>query len=131
MVHRVGIVVSDPHVAAGRSQMLSGPKQSGETGSGRRVAARRTGVFIGGRLLWELLMLFCREGNGRGSWRLGTLRENPGGAELVTGEPTELDPYESQLRREGMEFSLGSVGLRDRGMVGGGESGFCEASIGW
>jgi len=89
------------------------------------------GAFIGGRLLWELLMLFCRDGNGRGSWRLGMVREKPGGAEPVTGEPTELDPYESQLRREGMELSLGSVGLRPRGMVGGGESEFCEASIGW
>jgi len=89
------------------------------------------GAFIGGRLLWELLMLFCREGNGRGSWRLGRVREKPG-AELVMGEPAELDPYESELRREGRELSLGRVGLRPRGMVGGGESEeVWWASIGW
>jgi hypothetical protein len=75
-------------------------------------------------------MLFCRDGKGRGSWRLGTAREKLG-PELVLGEPAELDPYESECRREGREFSLGRVGLRPRGMVGGGESEFWEASMGW
>jgi hypothetical protein len=75
-------------------------------------------------------MLFCRDGKGKGSWRLGMAREKLG-AELVLGEADELDPYESQERREGRELSLGIVGLRASGMVGGGESEFCEASIGW
>jgi len=73
-------------------------------------------------------MLFCREGKGRGSWRLGTVRENVD-AELGIGEPAELDPSESECRRDGREFSLGMVGLRV--MEGGGESEFWEASIGW
>lgn len=46
------------------------------------------------------------------------------GPELVLGEPAELEPYESECRREGREPSLGNVGLRARGMVGGGESEF-------
>ena len=92
------------------------------------------GVFIGGRLLWELLMLFCRDGKGRGSWRLGMAREKVG-AELVLGEPAELDPSESEWPREGRELSLARVGLRDGCMAGGGGGGeseeFCEASMGW
>jgi hypothetical protein len=74
---------------------------------------------MGGKLWGRQL---CREGKGGGSSRLGIPRDRDEGlgAVVLRGEPAELEPYESECRSEGNEFSLASVGLRE--CTAGGES---------
>jgi len=64
----------------------------------------------------------CRDGKGGGSSRLGIPRDKTEllGAEVLRGEPAELELSESEWRREGSELSLASVGLRECTL--GGES---------